>query len=169
METWREIIGFPGYSVSDGGHVKNDYTDRVLAIAENTRGIAIVGLSISRDNRRMQLKRSVALLVANAFVTHARSLRFDTPINLDGDRFNNRAANLAWRPLWFARKYFQQFKVGPQSFHRPVQELKTGEVFSSPWEAAITYGLLEQDVTYSVMSHTYVVPTYQKFRLLSSD
>lgn len=162
MQEWREIVGFPGYSVSDQGLVRNDVTDRILKVTENSHGIPIVGLS----RWGKQYKRSVAVLVANAFVLTARSLNFNTPINLDGDRFNNYAGNLVWRPLWFARKYFRQFLDGPQGYDRPIEDMKTKEIFESTWIAAITFGLLENEIVYAIAQRNYVWPTYQYYRLV---
>jgi NUMOD4 motif. len=162
MQEWREIVGFSGYSVSDEGKVLNDRTGRIMRTSMNTHGIEIVGLM----QLGIQRKRSVAVLVGNAFIRTARSLQFDTPINLDGDRTNNRATNLAWRPLWFARKYHQQFLVGPQGFGRPVQNIQTGEIFETSWDAAILKGLLERELVMAILNRTYVFPLYQTFRLL---
>lgn len=162
MQEWREIVGFSGYSVSDAGYVRNDNTGRIMRTTMNTHGIETVGLM----QLGVQRKRSVSVLVADAFITTARSLRFNTPINLDGDRSNNRVTNLAWRPYHFARKYHQQFKFGPQGFTRPVQNIQTEEVFETSWDAAILLGLLERELVMSILNRTYVFPLYQTFRLL---
>jgi hypothetical protein len=162
MQEWREIVGFSGYSVSDAGVVRNDDTGRDMRTYANSRGIETVGLM----RRGVQHKRSVALLVADAFILTARSLQFNTPINLDGDRFNNRATNLAWRPLWFARKYHQQFAVGPQGFGRPIQNIQTEEIFETTWHAAIVKGLIERELVMAILNRTYVFPLYQMFRVL---
>lgn len=162
MQEWREIVGFSGYSVSDAGTIQNDHTGRIMRTYSNTRGIEIVGLM----HRGVQHKRSVAVLVADAFIRTARSIRFDTPINLDGDRSNNRVTNLAWRPLRFAQQYHRQFQFGPQGFARPVQNMQTEEVFETTWDACIAKGLIEKELVMSILNRTYVFPLYQTFRLL---
>jgi len=162
MQEWREIVGFSGYSVSDAGAIQNDSTGRLMRTYSNTRGIETVGLM----HRGVQHKRSVAVLVADAFILTARSMRFDTPINLDGDRFNNRVTNLAWRPLRFAQQYHRQFKFGPQGFGRPVQNIQTEEVFETTWHASVTKGLIERELVMAILNRTYVFPLYQTFRLL---
>lgn len=162
MEQWREIIEFPGYSVSNTGEVRNDSDGRIMARSRNVRGIAVVGLV--KDGE--QKKRSVSVLVADAFVLTARSLTFNTPIHLDGDKSNCHASNLVWRPRWFALQYVRQFSVGPTGFNSKIQEIKTEEVFDSTWHASITYGLLEHQVVYAILNRTYVLPTYQRFELL---
>jgi hypothetical protein len=161
MQEWREIVGFSGYSVSDDGKVLNDRTGRIMRTTMNTHGIETVGLM----QFGVQRKRSVAVLVGDAFIHTARSIKFDTPINLDGDRSNNKVMNLAWRPLWFARKYHQQFSVGPQGFGNPVQNIQTEEIFETTWDAAVNKGLLEQDIVLSILNRTWVFPLYQMFRL----
>lgn len=164
MEQWREIHGFPGYSVGDQGHVRNDETGRFLAKLINQRGLVNVGLC--RDG--IQHKRSLPLLVARAFVPLADtySEEFDTPINVDGDRHNNRADNLQWRPYWFAVKYVKQFKSPPRGFRSPVENLDTGEKFSTSWDAAVKYGLLDFDLFLSIVNRTFVWPTYHRYRTL---
>jgi len=162
MQEWREIVGFSGYSVSDAGKILNERTGRIMSTYMNSHGIETVGLM----QLGVQRKRSVSVLVADAFIRTARSLQFNTPINLDGDRTNNRVSNLVWRPMWFARKYHQQFKIGPQGFACPVQNIQTEEVFATTWDAAILKGLLERELVMSILNRTYVFPLYQTFRLL---
>jgi hypothetical protein len=117
----------------------------------------------------VQKHRSVPLLVAKAFLPEPPG-PFDTPINLDGDRHNNHVENLAWRPRWFAIKYNQQFKYPyPSSIMSPLQDLKTGEVSENSFECAKRYGLLEHDLVLSILTRTYVWPTYQEFGILEGE
>lgn len=159
---WRPIPSFPGYSVSESGHVRNDETGRYLTLLVNQSGTVNVGLT----KKCVQYKRSVALLVANAFLGFPIHDSFDTPIHLDGDRLNNNAWNLTWRPRWFAAKYIQQFTEPSLAAERPVQEVETGEKFYSHWEAAFAYGLLAIDVLMGARDQTEVWPTKQHFRLI---
>jgi hypothetical protein len=161
QEEWIGISEFPGYSVSDLGHVRNDKYDRELSLYVNQRGIVYTGLYKGHE----QYKRSVSVLVANAFVTTARRLSFDTPINLDGDRENNRAENLLWRPRWYATEYFHQFQDRGDGIDEEVQEVKTGEIFKSSWQAALSFGLLEREIVRSIMYLTYALPTFQRFQM----
>lgn len=162
MENWREIDSFPGYSVSDQGRVRADKSGRILSLSENQYGLIHVGLM--KDH--VQYHRSVPLLVARAFLPQDKEL-FDTPINLDGDRHNNRLENLLWRPRWFAIRYNQQFR---QPFENPINsrivDLKTGEVSENSLQCAQRYGLLEQDLVLSILNRTYVWPTYQEFGIV---
>lgn len=163
MEVWRRILEFPGYSVGDEGHVRNDETGRFMALLVNQHGVVSVGLT----SNRIQHKRSLALLVAEAFIPRLpQHEAFDTPINLNGDRLDNRVVNLMWRPRWFAVKYFQQFKDPARGFVVPIEEVTTGERFANSWEASTKYGLLDREIMIATMNRTYVWPTYQKFRVL---
>lgn len=169
MEEWCVVQGFPSYSVSNLGRVRSDIafrngnSGRILELSKNTRGIVYVGMM----QNGVQHKRSVALMVAHAFVFTARSHTFTTPINLDGDRENNAADNLMWRPRWFARQYFDQFRGKPHArIPRPIVEVKTEEVYENSWVAALTHGLLDVEIFETVRNKTYVWPTYQRFELL---
>lgn len=159
MEKWKVIREFPNYSVSNEGKVRNDHTGRILSQSLNQQGIPQVGLT----NETGYHKRAVAPLVAHAFIPRPFG-PFDTPINLDGDRTNNRVENLMWRPRWFAVMYHKQFKH-PYEFHldTPIIDLKTQDVSPDSLTCAKRYGLLEQDIVLSIGHRTYVWPTYQRF------
>ena len=162
-ERWKPIERFPGYSVSNLGRIRADKSGRSLSLNPNQFGVIQVGLM--RDGE--QWHRSVPLLVAKAFVPPSGEA-FDTPINLDGDRTNNRAENLLWRPRWFAIKYNQQFRMPhPHRIKRPIIDLKTEEVCGNSLECAKMFGLLEDDLILSIMNRTYVWPTYQEFGIVN--
>lgn len=161
---WVAIEEFPGYSVSDTGLVRNDETGYLMSRLSNQGGVVHVGLT--KD--RVLYKRSLPLLVANAFIPKPdpeRFVDFDTPINLDGNRFNNHVHNLMWRPRWFAVKYHLQFQQDGPGISSPVQIVEDGIVFSSSWEAAITLGVFDREIAISVMTQNYVWPIFKKFRL----
>lgn len=162
-ERWAPIPGFPKYSVSDYGRIRRDSSGRILALSVNQFGVVTVGLM---GPHSVQYHRSVPLLVANAFVD-GKTRWFDTPICLDGDRMNNRAVNLAWRPRWFAKKYNRQFRYDgyeyPPLIDAPIKNLKTGELFTNSIEVAKWYGVLEEDLIKSMELRTYVWPTYDQF------
>lgn len=164
MEIWQRIQGFPKYSISTYGNVRNDETDRILSLHNNRFGILQVGLM--KD--RIQHKRSVTLLVATTFLPLPPNFdpSFDTPINLDGNRANNHVANLTWRPRWFAVKYNRQFDEPYDFYENPIEELNSGELFDTFWAAIIRYGVLGVDILHSALSDRPVWPTNQKFTLV---
>lgn len=161
-ERWKKIQGFPDYSVSDSGLVRSDKSGRILRLSENQYGVMNVGMMKNGEQRH----RSVPLLVAKAFLPNKRPA-FDTPINLDGNRHNNRLENLAWRPRWFAAKYNRQFRDG---FRYPIEEkirdTKSGEIYESTLDAAMKNGLLEEEIVFAILNHNYVWPTYQEFEIV---
>jgi NUMOD4 motif len=162
MEHWKEIRGFPGYSVSDYGRIQADKSGRILRQSENQYGLAQVGMMKNGEQKH----RSVPLLVASAFMERPYEA-FDTPINLDGDRHNNHVNNLLWRPRWFAVKYNRQFRY-PYEYpiDAPIEDVKTGMVSENSFECCKDYGLLEEDLVLSILNRTYVWPTYQEFRIV---
>lgn len=162
METWKKIFEFPRYSISDQGRVQNDNTGRILKLTMNRDMILTVGLMYSGT----QFRRSVPVLVANEFVPGGTEY-FDTPIHLDGDPFNCRANNLAWRPRWFAVKYKRQFMNGSGILiDRRIRNIQTEEVFADSFECAKWYGVLEWDLYESINVRTFVWPVMQNFEIL---
>lgn len=158
-ELWEPIPLFPDYSVSNFGRVRSDKSERILSLNLTQYGLVQVGMM----REGVQRHRSVPLLVAKAFVPEPGG-PFDTPINLDGDRWNNHVDNLLWRPRWFAIKYNQQFRYPyPNPIHEPLVDLKTGVVSANSRACSRQYGLLEQDLVLSILNRTYVWPTYQEF------
>ena len=169
MENWASIPSFPGYSVSDTGLVRNDETERVLVRLVNPHGNVYVGLV--HDGQ--QFNRSVARLVAEAFLPRHHYHAFDTPINLDGDRTHLGVTNLMWRPRWFAVKYHQQFKK-VWSENRAIVDVDSGARYRNSMYAAKTHGLLALNVFEWALMYDYymdkevegVFPTNQRFRLV---
>jgi hypothetical protein len=162
-EKWTRIDAFPLYEVSSYGRIRSERREEGLSLSQNQYGVVQIGLF--KDG--IQYHRSVALLVARAFLPRTAMAAFDTPINLDADRWNNNVDNLAWRPRWFAVKYNQQFRYAPsKSIELPLEDIKTGLVSENSLDCATTYGLLEEDLVESIENHTYVWPTYQQFRVL---
>jgi hypothetical protein len=166
-EQWIVLEEFPRYAVSDLGQVINTHTDILKIPTPNKQGIMMVNLS----SMRQQHIRSVAVLIANAFLGDIpRPPHFDTPIHLDGDKRNCRADNLAWRPRWFARRYHQQFDPSERAtrfgFRRPVRIVETREEFPTSWEAAIKYGLLDFEILLAVQNQTFVFPINQRFEVI---
>lgn len=162
MEEWKEIYEFPGYSVSNYGRVRNDHTGRLLALLQNQAGIINVGM----NKGAIQHKRSLPLLVALAFVYNPNVENFDTPVHLDGDRTNNYAENLVWRPRWFAVEYQRQFAVRRNYIKPPIRDTATGEVYESTWDAVTRFGLLNKDLTLAILNQTVAWPTYQRFEIV---
>lgn len=159
QERWSEIREFPGYFVSDCGRVLNDRRGSYLTPTRKANGLVMVGLM----SGSVQRKRSLPLLVAGAFLPRPRD-GFDTPINLDGDRNNNHYTNLMWRPLWFARKYHEQFNDRHATFPSPIEDVETGERYMNSMHASVVNGVLDIEIYMSMINNVYVWPTGQIFR-----
>jgi hypothetical protein len=163
-EVWAEISDFPGYSVSTHGRVRRDKTKRIATPTIKPGGLPIIGLTFNGQ----QCKRSLPLLVATTFVQRPsdelQREAFDTPIHLNGIRTDNRYSNLAWRPLWFARKYVAQFNDGHPTILEPVEDVERRIVYATSMDAAIANGLLDFEIVNAMEMNTYVWPTGQIFR-----
>lgn len=168
MEEWVNLgnIGFPNYAISNLGNVRNEKTGRMLSQSVTQSGSAKVGLMSSHLGMAQQTV-AVTPLVAYAFLPDPPNHRFNTPINVDGDRSNNCVDNLMWRPRWFAVKYHMQFHNDIRGFSVPIIEIHTEEKFETSWDAAVKYGLLDIEIAVAAMNRTYVFPTNQEFRVLS--
>lgn len=163
MEEWEslETAGFPGYKLSSEGEVRRERTDKVLKLSSNQTGIVRVGLMKSDESRQVTL--SLTRLVAIMFV-QGKSATFNTPINKNGDRQDNRASNLAWRPRWFAVKFFHQFESEQEPlFRTKIQDVETSKEYANSREAATDSGLLEEDIMKSVINGHPCFPTWQIF------
>lgn len=159
-DDWRVIPEFDHYSVNSLGYIRNDESDRIMAQYPNTRGTAMIGFF----KNGVQYKRAVAPIVAHAFLDAPPNDQA-TPINLDGDRFNNRATNLMWRPLWFARRYHRQF-ADPICVTRPIEDMDSGMQYATSRDAAVKHGLLDKEIRIGILNRIPVWPTFQFFRLM---
>jgi hypothetical protein len=161
-ERWKSIPTFANYSISDWGNVRSERYDRYLKLSQNQNEVVYVG--IVRDG--IQYHRSVPLLVARAFIEQPYP-QYDTPINVNGDRWNNHISNLLWRPRWFTIRYHLQFKFPYENpIIAPIEDVNTGEISENSFDCAVRYGLLEKDVVLSILNHTHTWPTWQQFRIL---
>lgn len=159
MEEWEFIEDFETYAVSDQGRVKNVVTGRILKLGKNQRSFTTVGLQ--RD--RILFVRSVAQLVAKAFVAPAWQKDFDCVIHLDFDRDNNEATNLLWRPRWFAIQYYLQANDHHYNFEGPIVDVESGETYSDSWEIVQRHGVLNKQVVLSIMNGDTVYPIGRSF------
>lgn len=161
-EIWEILEEFPDYAVSNQGRVRNIQTDLLKIGSPNKQGIHSVLLMKDKKQHR----RAIAGLVAHIFIPRPYP-HFDTPINLNGDRSDNRVENLAWRPRWFAIKYHKQFKPGyVPGFNRPIRDIKTRIEYLTSLHAASTFGLIDNEIVLATLNRTFVFPTNQMFELV---
>ena len=90
LPNWRPIVGFPGYRVSRGGHVRRGR----LALLPQWRGDYLRVRLTGPSGRRVW--RPVHVLVLEAFVGPRPSARHHGAHFPDRDPANNRADNLRW-------------------------------------------------------------------------
>ena len=106
-EQWADLDeeGFPNYAVSDFGRVARKDHDHILTPAKNQRGIRFVTLY----NQGVRKQIMVSTLVAQHFLEDPPNEHMISVLHKDGNRDNNRADNLVWRPRWYINKYHRQF------------------------------------------------------------
>ncbi len=162
MTSWEIIPEFPAYLVSDRGTIQRRSDTMVMSVSMTPEGNLKVGLTVDKH----QHHRSVARLVAEAYLPPPINAAFDTPIHLDGNKRNCRVENLMWRPRWFAVRYHQQFKhyikYGPL-IDLPIRNRETGSSYKNSWDLATTEGLLDRDVQLAMINGTYTWPNYQQY------
>lgn len=135
MEIWKVINGFPNYSVSNEGRVKNNKTGRILSPCPDSNGYLSVGLY--REGHHFT--KRIHKLVAEAFIPN--------PLNLpeinhqDGNKNNCRESNLEWCTrrdnILHNLREIGNFHKG---IKRPIECVETGEVYPSVIAAAKAVG-----------------------------
>lgn len=148
QDGWREVDGFPDVYADSQGLIMSKVSDRIIRSRTNQQGHLMLGLSVNG----VQYTRSVALLVAKAFLPPPRNAAYNSVIHLNGDRSDCRAMNLMWRPRWFSLKYHQMFDQAPIRVKTYIRD--TDQVFHSLREACTTYGLIEQATYIDMMNGT---------------
>jgi hypothetical protein len=131
-----------------------------MVLSPTQQGELTVGLM--KDGH--QYRRSVKVLVAKAFVEGYTDV-FDTPIQLDGDRFNLHEDNIQWRPRWFAWEYVRQFADIPPAwfYNGPILDIVNNIQYRTIFEAAVARGNLCKDIRAAIPSGTHVFPTGEKY------
>lgn len=157
MDEFPPIRGFENYGVRIDGVVINLDTGRRLFHHVGRNGHVYV--SLSKHDQVFQ--RLLGRIVGDIYLPKPPDF-FDTIIHHDYDFTNNHASNLSWRPRHFAVKYHRQ-RSARRRVVNPVMCVETGEVFPSVAEAAISYGVLEEDILTKLNSGSYVFPIGKSF------
>ena len=140
---WARIPEFENYEVSRGGDVRN--VRRKTLLKPSTFGSETVSVQLSKYG--VTFTRSLAKLVADAWVDDKPYPSCDTPIHLDGDRWNCHADNLRMRPLWYAREFNKERKQPTYPiWDKPFYCLETSETFLTLHDCGGVHGLLEDDI-----------------------
>lgn len=155
-EGWLPIDEFPGYQVSDYGRIYSELTGTMLRPSINSTGSLKVNLM--QDGRTQT--RSIRVLVATAFIPNEQISDDTTPINLDGDSWNNHKENLTWRPRWFAWKYMRQFhEPVPPEYNTAVFNILSSIRYATVMHAGIDDGVLWEYIYNSILTGRPVFPT----------
>lgn len=129
MERWLTIEDFPDYEVSDQGQIRNA-SGHILGQYDNGGGT--IQVVMYRD--RKPCARAVNRLVAVTFIGY--ETKEFVPMHIDGDKTNNCADNLVWKPRWFAQRMALQKNKSRPRDKRQIKINETGEVFENALECA---------------------------------
>lgn len=177
QEVIKTIPEFPRYEISSYGRVFNRETGRELTNCHVQYGIVSVSLlqdvEIEIDgyltHKSVQKTRSVKSLVARTFV-EGETDRFNTPIQLDGNRDNLHVSNIVWRPRWFAIRYTRQFYNQEPWFNiGPIVDVRNELVYENVFRAAISNGLLCEDIRKSIYNGKQTFPNGLVFERLKTE
>lgn len=91
-ERWAKIEGFPNYSISDFGNIRNDKTNNVLKIRYDRYGYPTI--TMRNDGSRKTYKKTIHRLVSNAFIEKIEGKNIVD--HIDNNRNNNYYKNLRW-------------------------------------------------------------------------
>lgn len=162
---WRDIPSLPNFRVNRDGDVINAKTDNIKQTSVNAQGVLKVQVTVDR----VPTTRSVAVLVAEAFLTDPHPPQFNSIIHLNGDRLDCRVENLARRSRSFAIRYHRQFdaRLEQQTMrghHYYMPE--TGYHFETVRDVVTKYGLLGIDLLIRTLDGERVWPGGHKFELV---
>lgn len=89
-EIWKKIEGYPSYSVSNIGRVRNDTRDKLLKLVRNRCGYIVARLNIEG----VQKTHTIHRLVAMAYIPNP--LNKPEVNHINEDKTDNRVSNLEW-------------------------------------------------------------------------
>lgn len=162
-EIWQEIPSFPDYEVSDLGRIRTKHTGRIRSTSVNQQG----HLKVCLYSDEGKFTRTVAQMVARAFLDAPKRQDYISVIHLNGDKSDCRAENLAWRPRHFALRYHSQFDSDIyKNSQTPIRNVRTGEKYPSIQAACEEHGLILMDVVIAMHNRTIVWPTMQEFEII---
>lgn len=139
MEVWEDIRGFPGYQVSNAGHIRSfiDHKGNIgnvphslATLVNNRTGYAFVHLYSGESYKNKYVHR----LVAEAFCSRSRD---KNEVNhIDGDKLNNDYQNLEWcnRSENITHAYRTGLKTTnaiAKAHGIPIKVVETGATFDS--------------------------------------
>lgn len=158
QELWTPVRGFEWYEVSREGLVRRIPSLRVLTPYPLPDGS--LGLKLQRGGKQHQLL--VRRIVAEAYCTKPTE-NSDTVIHKDYDKTNCTVTNLAWRPRWFAWRYYRQSQepIKQDWQIRPIRNRITNVLFANVVDAGLYDGTIWFDIYRSAQLRTWAFPGMQ--------
>lgn len=151
-----QIEHFPAYAVSNLGEVFYQETGEVKNTYSNPTGVQFV--SLYSPTAKRSCVKSVAVLVAEIFCPKPDD-NYNTVVHIDGDRSNNAAYNLMWRPREFAIAYHKEMvRDSLLGYYGEFYCMDTGEKLNSIMEEARRHGCLPSAIARSIFYNDQLTP-----------
>lgn len=140
-EEWRKIEGYPNYSVSNLGRVRNDKTGRFLSQAKSGHRRSYLHVCLFQGSGHASRKTiNIHRLVADAFIPNPDS--YPEVNHIDGNGFNNIVSNLEW--VTHTENMIHAYTVlhpSEKPIPKKVIRIEDGQVFDSVPEASHSCGV----------------------------
>jgi len=141
-EQWRPVIGYPNYSVSNLGKVKNNISGKMIKQQCGRGAYVYVAVTDGVNSTTKLIHR----LVAESFMGPHPDLVVN---HIDSNKLNNNLMNLEW--CTHAQNLEHATIVGnlhPGGYQmKPIKVIETGEIFESAMECANAIGGNVQNIS----------------------
>ena len=158
QELWTPVRGFEWYEVSREGLIRNFSTQKLLKPYPLPDGSMGVKLQIGGKQSQQLVRR----IVADAYCPKPTE-NSDSVIQKDYVKSNCAASNLAWRPRWFAWRYYRQSQepIKQDWQIRPIRNRITNVLHANVVDAGLYDGTLWFDIYRSAQQRTWAFPGMQ--------
>lgn len=115
-EIWKEIIGFPNYTISNFGNVKNIKRNKLMAKTIKSGGYLVVKINNSEGSKEFRIHR----LVAIHFIDNPNN--YPCVNHKDEIKVNNHIDNLEWCGHQYNNTYGDRIEKAKKKLYVRVEQ-----------------------------------------------